>query len=83
MSRAAVWIALALIRMYQWAISPLLGSNCRFTPTCSAYAHDAICAHGAGRGILLSAWRIMRCNPWNNGGYDPVPPRRTDPSGAC
>jgi hypothetical protein len=62
-----------LIRVYQLAISPLLGSNCRFYPTCSCYAADAIHYHGALRGIYLAVRRISRCHPWNPGGYDPVP----------
>jgi uncharacterized protein len=63
-----------LIRSYRFAISPLLGPNCRFYPTCSCYAEEAICRHGALRGIYLTVRRILRCHPWNPGGYDPVPP---------
>lgn len=61
------------IRLYQLAVSPLLGQNCRFTPSCSAYAIGAIEAHGAGRGSVLALRRILRCHPWGGSGYDPVP----------
>ena len=62
-----------LIRGYQLAISPLLGPSCRFYPSCSHYAIEAIEAHGALRGTWLSIKRIGRCHPWNAGGFDPVP----------
>lgn len=58
---------------YQWTLSPLLGGQCRFQPSCSCYAREAIAAHGAIRGAGLAGWRILRCNPWCDGGYDPVP----------
>jgi putative membrane protein insertion efficiency factor len=61
---------------YQWTLRPILGCNCRFHPSCSDYALDALQSHGAIRGGLMSAGRILRCNPWNPGGYDPVPPPR-------
>jgi putative membrane protein insertion efficiency factor len=63
----------ALIRGYRLAVSPLLGPSCRFYPSCSCYAEQAIDQHGALRGTLLTARRILRCHPWNPGGYDPVP----------
>jgi zinc D-Ala-D-Ala dipeptidase len=66
---------LALIRSYQIFISPLLGPNCRFQPTCSAYALEAIERFGPLKGSWLAAGRIGRCHPWNSGGYDPVPPK--------
>ncbi len=62
-----------LIRAYQICISPLLGKNCRFTPTCSAYALEAIQKYGPGKGLFLSIKRILKCNPFHEGGYDPVP----------
>ncbi len=65
-----------LVRTYQWTIRPLIGGNCRFYPSCSDYAIEALAAHGAWRGALLAGWRILRCNPWVRGGYDPVPPCR-------
>jgi putative membrane protein insertion efficiency factor len=61
---------------YQWTLRPILGCNCRFHPSCSDYALEALTSHGAIRGTLMSAGRILRCNPWNPGGYDPVPPPR-------
>ena len=60
------------IRLWQWTARPLLGPNCRFTPSCSDYALEAIERHG-WRGVGLAAWRILRCNPWSHGGHDPVP----------
>lgn len=63
------------IRWYQRFISPLLGHNCRFVPTCSQYAIQALQVHGALKGTLLSVWRILRCNPFGKFGFDPVPPR--------
>lgn len=68
----------ALVRIYQWTVRPLIGSNCRFHPSCSDYAIEALATHGAWRGSLLAGWRILRCNPWVAGGYDPVPPRGCD-----
>jgi len=64
---------LALIRFYQYAISPLLGSRCRFFPTCSAYTVEAIEKHGACKGLAFGLKRLSRCHPWNPGGFDPVP----------
>ena len=66
-------IALALIRFYQRAISPRLGAQCHYQPTCSVYTYEAIEAHGTLRGGWLGARRIARCHPWSTGGYDPVP----------
>ena len=71
-----------LIKGYQKFISPLLGDNCRFYPTCSAYAIEALRVHGALKGSLLATWRILRCNPCGRPGLDPVPPKgkwRNDP----
>ena len=62
-----------LIRGYQRMISPMLPPSCRFEPTCSHYAYDAIRKHGVIKGSGLAAWRVLRCNPWGKGGYDPVP----------
>ena len=69
-------LLVALIRAYQIAISPLLGDVCRFTPSCSQYAIEAIRTHGAIVGSGYAVWRIMRCQPFCRGGHDPVPKRR-------
>lgn len=69
-------IAIFLIRGYQLLLSPLLGGNCRFHPTCSEYAIEAMRAHGVARGSWLTVRRIGRCHPWGGAGHDPVPPRR-------
>ena len=61
------------IRLYKSFLSPLLPPSCRFTPSCSRYTVEAIQKHGAQRGTLFGAWRILRCNPFGKGGYDPVP----------
>ncbi|HEY6612360.1 MAG TPA: membrane protein insertion efficiency factor YidD [Pseudomonas sp.] len=70
-------LALALIQFYRYAISPLMASRCRFYPSCSCYAHEAISAHGFARGGWLTLRRLSRCHPWHAGGYDPVPASRT------
>ena len=61
------------VRTYQWTIRPLIGANCRFTPSCSEFAVEALAAHGALHGAVLAGRRVLRCNPWTEGGYDPVP----------
>ena len=66
-------LLIGIIRFYQLVISPFLGSNCRFYPSCSHYAHEAITKHGALRGSWLAIRRIGRCNPWHEGGVDLVP----------
>lgn len=66
----------ACIRLYRYLVSPLLGPACRFHPSCSSYALEALRTHGALRGTLLAAWRLARCHPWHPGGLDPVPPAR-------
>lgn len=69
-------LLLALIGAYRRGISPLLGQRCRFAPSCSAYAEEALVVHGAGRGSWLAARRLVRCHPFHPGGHDPVPPVR-------
>jgi len=63
----------ALVRAYQYALRPMLGSNCRFAPSCSDYAHEALLRHGALKGSWLALRRVLRCHPYHPGGYDPVP----------
>ena len=63
-----------LLRFYQLAISPMMTPSCRFHPSCSNYALEALQVHGAARGSLLAVKRVCRCHPWNAGGHDPVPP---------
>jgi uncharacterized protein len=72
--RAPALLLIALVRAYQLLVSPLLGQTCRFYPSCSAYAVGALREHGAVRGTWLSVRRLARCNPWNPGGVDHVPP---------
>lgn len=66
-------VLLALIRAYQYLFRPLLGSNCRFAPSCSDYAREAVATHGALKGAWLAVRRVLRCHPYHPGGYDPVP----------
>ena len=68
------WLFLALVRFYRRVLSPVLPASCRFYPTCSAYAQEALETHGALRGGVLSVRRICKCHPWNPGGVDLVPP---------
>ncbi len=68
---------LALIAAYQRRISPAFPRRCRYEPTCSSYAAESIQRFGAGRGTLLATWRLLRCNPFSHGGFDPVPERFT------
>jgi len=82
--RRVLWIAgspvraalIGLIRLYRATLSSSLGGQCRFYPSCSRYAEEAIRVHGAARGTLMAAWRVLRCGPFTSGGVDPVPPRR-------
>lgn len=67
------YLAIFLIRLYQWTVSPLLGPRCRFYPSCSHYALESVQRFGALRGSWLALVRLLRCHPWQPGGYDPVP----------
>lgn len=74
--RPGYWLALPLIgllRIYKYAISPMLGRSCRFHPSCSEYAIEALERHGPVKGLILAVRRVGRCHPWHPGGYDPVP----------
>jgi len=72
--KVAALILSAPIRLYRWIISPILPSACRFYPSCSAYAIQALDQHGVGRGLYLTIRRLLRCHSLNPGGVDPVPP---------
>ena len=67
------WLLLGMLRVYQYLFRPLLGQHCRFAPSCSDYAHDAVLKYGALKGSWLAVRRILRCHPYHPGGYDPVP----------
>jgi putative membrane protein insertion efficiency factor len=69
------YLVIGLLRAYRLLISPLYGQDCRYHPSCSAYALDAVTQHGSIRGVWLAVRRLGRCHPWAAGGYDPVPPR--------
>jgi hypothetical protein len=71
----ALRMALALVRGYQLLVGPHLGGACRFEPSCSAYAAEALSTHGVGRGLLLAMRRVARCHPFGGSGFDQVPPR--------
>lgn len=74
LSRTASMGMVGVVRAYQLGLSPWFGHACRFQPTCSSYAIDAIKRHGPAKGGALAAWRIARCNPFGGAGHDPVPP---------
>jgi putative membrane protein insertion efficiency factor len=74
-SKALAWPLIQVVRLYRLAISPWLGANCRFDPTCSTYAIEALQIHGVLKGTCLAVKRIGRCHPWGGSGYDPVPGR--------
>jgi len=81
---AARRLAVLPIRLYQRLISPMLGEHCKYYPSCSEYSAQAIHDYGILRGLILAGWRLLRCNPWSHGGFDPVErqglfsPRRTE-----
>jgi len=82
--RAALWrlgapwrgALIALVRLYRGTLGTVLGGQCRFYPSCSHYAEEAIRVHGAARGTVMATWRVLRCGPFTRGGVDRVPPRR-------
>jgi uncharacterized protein len=84
--KAVRWLAVLPIRAYQRTFSPMLGNRCRYYPSCSEYAAQAIGRFGILRGLVLAGWRLLRCNPFSDGGFDPVEdqrlfkPRATAPS---
>ncbi|MEW6546274.1 MAG: membrane protein insertion efficiency factor YidD [Bacillota bacterium] len=73
LGRAARWGVVALIWLYRLVVSPLLPASCRFEPSCSVYAEQAVKRYGVVKGGLLAGRRLLRCHPWHPGGYDPVP----------
>jgi len=73
------YVLIAMLKAYRFAISPLYGQVCRYHPTCSAYALEAVQTHGAVRGTWLAMRRVARCHPWAAGGLDPVPPKDRTP----
>ena len=79
-TRALAWPFIGLVKLYRVAISPWLGMNCRYQPTCSEYAIEALRRHGIFRGGWLALKRIGRCHPWGGSGYDPVPENGDDDS---
>ncbi len=74
--RALRSVAIAPIRAYQRLIGPALGSRCKYYPSCSEYAAQSIATFGILRGLILAGWRLLRCNPWSHGGFDPVEDQR-------
>lgn len=76
--RLAAQPAVLLVKAYRYTLSPLLGMNCRYQPSCSAYAIEALETHGLLTGLRLAATRISRCHPWGDSGYDPVPAAEPD-----
>ena len=69
-------VAVAPIKLYQRLISPMVGQRCKYYPSCSEYAVEAVQRFGILRGLVLAAWRVLRCNPWSRGGFDPVEDQR-------
>jgi putative membrane protein insertion efficiency factor len=74
----AAWGLLGLIQLYKWTLSPLIGRDCRYFPTCSSYAAEAIRKHGAWAGSWMGGARLCRCHPWGGSGWDPAPERKPD-----
>jgi putative membrane protein insertion efficiency factor len=76
LGRVLAWPLAGLLAVYRYAVSPLLGINCRFEPSCSEYAREALLRHGLFRGGWLAARRVARCHPWGGSGHDPLPEQR-------
>jgi uncharacterized protein len=70
------WVAIGLVRAYQLVLSPFFAGSCKYHPSCSQYAIDALRSHGLVRGSVLACWRLLRCNPWSHGGVDRVEDQR-------
>jgi hypothetical protein len=84
MTQAFKSAALVLLRAYKWAVSPLFGPACRYVPTCSEYAMEAVERYGVVRGSVTAIWRVLRCHPFVKGGYDPVvKPEHSHEAGLC
>jgi len=81
--RILIWLLKGVITAYRYSLSPLLGKNCRFLPTCSEYAYEAIDRFGPFKGGLLAVRRIGRCHPWGGSGFDPVPDAEEIPRDNC
>jgi uncharacterized protein len=79
MRHVAKFVVLQLLRAYKWAISPMFPPSCRYVPTCSEYAMEAVERYGARRGGLMAVWRLLRCHPFAHGGYDPVVKQNENP----
>ena len=73
------WLAIAPIELYRRVVSPLLPARCKYEPSCSVYAAQAVREFGILRGLVLAGWRLLRCNPWSDGGFDPVAEQRVFP----
>ncbi len=73
MQKIVTTVLVALVKGYQLALSPFFGQQCRFTPTCSQYAIEALQTHGSVKGLWLTLKRVLRCHPWHAGGHDPIP----------
>lgn len=80
--RVLRWVVLAPVVFYQRFISPGIPRRCKYEPTCSRYAVDAVREYGILRGLVLAGWRLLRCNPWSYGGYDPVSAQRVFRTGS-
>ena len=76
LARTPAYVAIALVYVYRFTLSPLVGGSCKYHPSCSRYAIDALREYGALRGSILAGWRLLRCNPWSHGGVDRVENQR-------